>query len=223
MFDEQHKKLTDLFELSTGGTRQSTMNQGNAIERHWDWGRERLGPDFSFPNLKVKDMWCHWISGNRDKNWPPFRTIKTYDLATNKVKKQLFQLRYLMGKLEAKARELAIALPSSMGFAEAASVYERNKDAVEIAKITPTKRARRSAGSWNSVKRELRGIETKRRKLRRFGATQRNTVRNAFAQSSRKNDAGADIVAGEELCGDGDDSSADGLVGSKASDVSSLE
>ena len=48
-------------------------------------------------------------------------------------------------------------------------------------------------------------------------------MRNAFAQSSRTNNAGADIVAGEELCGDGDDSSADGLVGSKASDVSSLE
>ena len=39
MFEEQHMKLTDLFEVSTGGTRQGTMNQGNTIERHWDWGR----------------------------------------------------------------------------------------------------------------------------------------------------------------------------------------
>ena len=72
----------------------------------YQWGGRfhKFPEDVEFPNGGVLEAWQWWIAGNAAKNYRPFRELEPMDCNTRNKRKRLCDYRYLMRRLESRAR-----------------------------------------------------------------------------------------------------------------------
>ena len=72
---------------------------------HWGGKLHKFPEDVELPNGGVLEAWQWWIAGNPAKYYRPFRELEPMDCNTRNKRKRLCDYRYLMKRLELRARQ----------------------------------------------------------------------------------------------------------------------
>lgn len=121
-------------------------------------GKYRRLPDtFSFSDCGPRHLYMLWVFGNKNEGWPPFRLIQSKDLKTKDQKKRLCDVRFLMRRIDRKAKTLNINITDIMDIETVMSTFERCKEAIAVAENTEHQRKRRTSQlSWRTFVNLLR-------------------------------------------------------------------
>lgn len=97
------------------------------------WGDKlHLVPaDFELPRGSTRALWRNWCCGDPARGYLPFRFLKSYDMPTVNVRRQLNKLSFLMKRLEGAARADGVWSESPTA-SEADEMFERYKGSVMI-------------------------------------------------------------------------------------------
>ena len=74
----------------------------------WGGKYRRLPEDFSFPDCGPGNLFQLWVCGNKNEGWPPMRLVEATDVKTKDQKKRLCDARFLMRRIDEKARSIEI-------------------------------------------------------------------------------------------------------------------
>lgn len=147
---------------NAAGIPAPASNNGNQpIAYHWG-GRIQLLPEgFQFPAGGVLEAWRFWCCGDQSKGYPALKSVNPEDLPTTNHRKRFCDLKFLMNKIEERAKDLGLE-KSQMSEMEAIETYNACKDVVEISATTLTGKKRRTGQiTWMTV------VNNLRKKLRR--------------------------------------------------------
>jgi hypothetical protein len=100
---ESHERI----EISNSTSLESTdgncdVNIGNVY--FWGGKLHKFPEDFDFPNGGVLEAWQWWIAGNVAKNYRPLKELEPMDCSTRNKRKRLSDYKFLMNRLEARAK-----------------------------------------------------------------------------------------------------------------------
>lgn len=71
----------------------------------WNGAFHHVPQDFDFPKATAAVAWEIWCCGDASKRWPPLKYLTELDMPTKNTRKRLSDFRFLMTKIEEKARE----------------------------------------------------------------------------------------------------------------------
>lgn len=91
---------------------QQNNNSTNSHQLHLVNGAMRRVPqDFKFPSCSILQLWQLWCLGDSEKKLPPFRLLEAKDMVNRTLQKRLNDVKFLLKKIENKAKILGISLP----------------------------------------------------------------------------------------------------------------
>ena len=119
---------------------------------HYWLGRHRRVPQsFKIPDCPPLQLWQHWLCGNRELGYPPFRRLETHDLDRN-MQKRKCEARKLMKRLEVRAEQFGIEITRRPTLAEANAIFRRCESAIAVPEMTENQRQRRRGQlGWRRV------------------------------------------------------------------------
>lgn len=134
---------------------RSDAGQGRPL---FSWGDSArwVPDDFTFPEeASPAHMWNLWKLGSPEAKLVPFQLLKSRDLPSERSRRQLIDLQYLMGVIERRAGELNILKPQ-MSADEVAIAFDACKSVIAVIddkrpSLGSRKRRRDGETSWTTV------------------------------------------------------------------------
>eukprot|EP00924_Labyrinthula_sp_SR-Ha-C_P014656 snap_masked-scaffold_74-processed-gene-0.44-mRNA-1 protein AED:0.01 eAED:0.01 QI:0/-1/0/1/-1/1/1/0/718 len=136
-----------------------SSNPPSALNLWPDNVLRRVPVGFSFPKGTARSLWLIWNCGNAEKSLPPLKTCTPIDMPNRNCRKKLSDLKFLMNLLENEASKKNLS-PSIKSLQDAQFWFDECKKVLEVKKVTPMKRSRRTKElSWQTV------VKLKRKEL----------------------------------------------------------
>jgi integrase len=125
--------LLDIVKMlkNKGGLHETNDSDSNQIQYcNGRFHRYPLG--FTIPkSIPASDMFILWCCGDKNKNYPPLRTLKPHELDSKNCRKRLSDLKYLMTIIENAASDDNINV-SKITPAEAQTIYFKYQSNLNI-------------------------------------------------------------------------------------------
>ena len=150
--------------LVTNNENSQQLNDESRQRQMFMWGGRfrHIPEDFSFPKTGIYYAWQQWLLGNREKQYPPLRILRSSDMKDRNMQKKLGEFKFLMKAIEddVRGRDQWIENPTiEQANQMLISACEANHDIFPGS--SPENRKRRlSQLQWTTLAKDLR--KTKR-------------------------------------------------------------
>ncbi len=125
----------------------------------WGGGLHLFPEDFEFPGGSVLNIWEQWCCGNPNMGYPPLRKLTPKSLSSINKKKRLCDLKFLMNRIEERAKALGI-YHRHPTVKEAIEIFDKCSDCIALPEESVKKRKRRySQLAWITVSTLLRQMK----------------------------------------------------------------